>query len=268
MDEDINAADEGSLMHAAAAQFIGLYLNKSLAEYPLETLCEEMRRIFDALSREYEQSGKLKDTIFLTYQKENILKRLLKFVKAEYNYAKVWYGYKPLNVEMSFGPGTLLPLSLSDENGAVYNFKGRIDRVDADGERIFVTDYKRSKIPDPKDMKEGLDLQMPLYLLAAEQLTKDKTVLGGDYFSFKSSERDKGIVFDAKNKPPFFTAKSVGEWDSFVEETKQFITGYIKAMRSGNFKPSAKRKCSEYCPAREICRRFNEKNNGGADGDV
>ena len=109
---------------------------------------------------------------------------------------------------------------------------------------------------------------MPLYLLAAEQLTKDKSVLGGDYFSFKSSERDKGIVFDAKNKPPFFTAKSVSEWDSFVEETKQFITGYIKAMRSGNFKPSAKRKCSEYCPAREICRRFNEKNNGGADGDV
>ena len=30
--------------------------------------------IFDALSREYEQSGKLKDTVFLTYQKENILK--------------------------------------------------------------------------------------------------------------------------------------------------------------------------------------------------
>ena len=103
MDEDINAADEGSLMHAAAAQFIGLYLNKSLAEYSLETLCEEMQRIFDALSREYEQSGKLKDTIFLTYQKENILKRLLKFIKAEYNYAKAWYGYKPLNVEMSFG---------------------------------------------------------------------------------------------------------------------------------------------------------------------
>ena len=76
---------------------------------------KEMQRIFDALSREYEQSGKLKDTVFLTYQKENILKRLLKFVKAEYEYAKAWYGYKPLNVEMSFGPGTLLPLSLSDE---------------------------------------------------------------------------------------------------------------------------------------------------------
>ena len=144
----------------------------------------------------------------------------------------------------------------------------KCDRIDTDGERIFVTDYKRSKIPDTKDMKEGLDLQMPLYLLAAEQLTKDKTVLGGDYFSFSNSERDKGIVFDAKNKPPFFTAKSVGEWDSFVEETKQFITSYIKAMRSGNFKPSAKRICSKYCPAREICRRFNEKNNGGTDGDV
>ena len=56
-------------------------------------------------------------------------------------------------------------------------------------------------------MKDGLDLQMPLYLLAAEQLTKDKTVLGGDYFSFSNSKRDKGIVFDAKNKPPFFYSK-------------------------------------------------------------
>lgn len=92
----------------------------------------------------------MKDTVFLTYQKENILRRLLKFVKAEYEYAKVWYGYKPLNVEMSFGPGTLLPLSLSDEDGAVYNFKGRIDRIDADGERILLPITSAAKYRTPK----------------------------------------------------------------------------------------------------------------------
>lgn len=269
MDENIAVADEGSLLHDAAARFIGQYFSKNISDYALEDLYAEMTQIFETLCRDYEQSGKLKNTVLLPYQKEEILSRLLKFVKAEYGYATAWLGYKPLAAEMPFGPGIGLPLSITGADGTAVNLQGRIDRIDAGEAGIFVTDYKRGATPKSAEMKQGLDLQMPLYLLAADKLTQDKTVLGGDYFSFAGAKRENGIFFDSSAKPSFFGPKAAAaNWDEFITETKNFITGYVKSMRSGDFKPLPQGNCSPYCPARGICRRYGIKTAGGADADV
>ncbi len=268
-DENIAVADEGSLMHDAAAKFIGRYFNKNISSYALEDLYTEMTQIFDGLCRDYEQNGKLKDTVLLTYQKEEILTRLLKFVKAEYGYATAWHGYKPMAAEMPFGPGTGLPLSITDANGTAINLQGRIDRIDAGDAGIFVTDYKRGATPESKKIKQGLDLQIPLYLLAADRLTQDKSVLGGGYFSFGKAKRENGIFFNSDDKPPFFGAKAAAaNWEEFSAETKAFIAGYVNNMRSGDYKPLPQGDCSPYCPARGICRRYGVKTAGGADADV
>ncbi len=264
-DENIAPLDSGNLMHAAAAEFIGRYLNKKIADYNLEDLLEEMQQIFDELSSQYQHSGKLKDTVLLTYQKENLLKRLLDFVKAEYKYAKEWHSYRPLAVERPFGPGTDLPLSIEDENGKPINLLGRIDRIDNGEHGIFVTDYKSGATPNTKKIEQGLDLQMPLYLMAAGKLAQSTGVLGGGYYTFKTSVRENNVYFNSEAKLPF-KAKTI-DYNEFLNETKQFINTYVSGMRSGDFKPLPSGTC-DYCPACDICRHYLTKAAGGAEEDV
>ncbi len=266
-DESLEPADEGSLLHAAAAEFTGRYCNKRLADCDLSALQAEMQEIFAALSAGYEKSGKLKDTVFLPYQKEQLVDCLTKFVAAEYAYSKLWYGYKPAAVELPFGPGTGLGVSVAGTNGQKINLQGRIDRIDSDGVSLYVTDYKRKATPAAVEMERGLDMQLPLYLLAAEQLTKDKSVAGGGYFSFMEAERQGGVFFDAAAKPPFAGKNAKPkDWQEFCTAAQQFIASYVGAMQGGDFKVQPNTQCSPYCPARDIC-RYN-KNAGGAEDNV
>ncbi len=262
-DENVTSIDRGNLLHAAAAEFIGRYCNKRLADYDLEACLAEMQQIFEALCAEYLQSGKLKDTVLLTYQKESLLKSLLAFVKAEYDYSLTWYSYKPLAVELPFGTADL-PVSIDGADGTKINLQGRIDRIDDGNGGIFVTDYKSGNSPEKRKIADGLDMQLPLYLLAAEQLAGDGRVLGADYYSFKNAKRENGIFFDSDAKPPFFGSAKADDFDAVLANTRQFIAGYVSGMRSGDFKPQPFDKC-DFCPALDICRRKNVNAAGGAE---
>ena len=264
-DENIAPLDSGNLMHAAVAEFIGRYMNKKITDYNLDDLLEEMRQIFEELSCQYQHSGKLKDTVLLIYQKEALLKRLLDFVKAEYKYAQEWHSYRPLAVERAFGPGTDLPVSIEDENGRAINLLGRIDRIDNGEHGIFVTDYKSGTTPNTRKIEQGLDLQMPLYLMAAGQLAQNTGILGGGYYTFKSGMRENSIRFDSAAKLPFNTKDF--DYGEFLKSAKQFINAYVSGMRSGDFKPLPLGTC-DYCPASDICRHHLMEAAGGADEDV
>ncbi len=267
-DEGIAYADEGSLMHDAAAEFTSRYYGKRINTLALPALLEEMQQIFEELCTQYQQSGKLKDTVFLPWQKETILKYLLNFVKAEYAYAESWADYTPAKTEIAFGPGTGLPVSVACGDGQQINLQGRIDRIDIGADGVYITDYKRSSTPGLTDMKQGLDMQMPLYLLAAEQMLKDKHIAGGGYFSFINGKRENGIFFDAAAKPPFIKQKTPDNWQEFIEAAKSYIANYVAGMRSGDFKPLAVDSFCDYCPARDICRRNTMNTAGGTEENV
>ena len=81
---------------------------------------------------------------------------------------------------------------------------GRIDRIDSDGNGIFVTDYKRSQIPSGSELTAGLDLQMPVYLLALAALETQNKVLGGGYYSLKEAKRKGGFAMQTLGKNAFY----------------------------------------------------------------
>ena len=264
-DENVTSIDRGNWLHAAAAEFTERYCGKKLTDFALDALQAEMQQIFEKLCEEYLRSGKLKDTVLLPYQKERFLQTLLDFVKAEYAYAQSWQGYTLLAVERAFGPNTDLTVII-DANGVPINLQGRIDRIDTGDGGIFVTDYKSGEPPKPAKMEQGLDMQMPLYLLAAQQL--GGKVLGGGYYSFKTGKREGGVFFDDTTKPPFYGKNAkAADFNGFLSATGEFIKNYVTAMRSGDFKPQAVDGC-DYCPACDICRRYGIKAAGGADEDV
>ena len=78
--------------------------------------------------------------------------------------------FKPVGLELSFGPdGLLPPLTLELGNGRVMDIAGRIDRVDAaessDGLLLRIMDYKSSNVKLKLDeVAHGLSLQMLTYL--------------------------------------------------------------------------------------------------------
>ncbi len=78
--------------------------------------------------------------------------------------------FKPVGLELSFGPNGLLPpLSLELERGRYMDIAGRIDRVDAaesaEGLLLRIMDYKSSNVKLKLDeVAHGLSLQMLTYL--------------------------------------------------------------------------------------------------------
>ena len=77
--------------------------------------------------------------------------------------------FVPVKIEWDFGRNGSAPLVLEVNGGKIY-LNGRIDRIDSDGNGIFVTDYKRSQTPSGSELTAGLDLQIPVYLMALASL--------------------------------------------------------------------------------------------------
>ena len=82
-------------------------------------------------------------------------------------------GERPSRLELSFGfprEGGEVEIAGSDLTGQIRRMKvlGRIDRVDLAGEpgreRYSVVDYKRNWLPGPRGYRDGVLVQMPLYM--------------------------------------------------------------------------------------------------------
>jgi len=86
-------------------------------------------------------------------------------IRDEGNFKVIW-------LEISFGGGAAkCPVELPLPGGELLKLKGRLDRVDRCGERVRVIDYKTGNVRmDDEDLEGGTALQLPLYLMAAQNL--------------------------------------------------------------------------------------------------
>jgi ATP-dependent helicase/nuclease subunit B len=130
--------------------------------------------------------------------------------------------WRPSHFELVFGRGSRgdepgRPLQVATPKGIVH-LTGKIDRVDldADGTHCFVLDYKTGRFPRPKDAVEGLSFQLPLYMLAAEQvLPGNPEAVGGAFCQIRDRERcgRDGSLAPPSGKPrrsdPFKTPEAL-----------------------------------------------------------
>jgi ATP-dependent helicase/nuclease subunit B len=123
------------------------------------------------------------------------------------------YVFDPAEVEVAFGlPGATLPawrLDLGD--GHALLLRGRIDRVDLWRDEIsgaaltVVMDYKSSaQKPDRLKLYHGLQLQLPAYVTALEQLAEARV-------AFKANRLRAAGVFYVNLRGEFHSAKSRAE---------------------------------------------------------
>lgn len=257
--DETEVVDQGDLYHASLARFFSKYIGKNIHAEAITKLESELQNCFISLCDEFLLAGKLKKTDFLEAEKQQIWAKLLRVMHAEIAYQKtlsiIRPNLLPAFVEWGFGNtknGQAFSRTIDGEDAY---FTGRIDRIDADEDFLFITDYKRTNGPAKKDFELGLDLQMPLYLLAAEEFfEKDKRkVLGGGYFSIETAERKNGHWCKEAEFLPWIK-RGEEAWQEFLEKAVNNLFSCVRGIREADYYTEPKMQCPSYCPGIDICR--------------
>ena len=102
---------------------------------------------------------------------------------------------RPICTEKDFGRGA--DQMLLEIEGRQIFLNGKIDRIDQAGDAFYITDYKSGQVPKKAELLDT-NLQLPLYILAADRLVADKeggAVIGGGYYALKDGERKESFLF-------------------------------------------------------------------------
>lgn len=270
--ETVEPAVEGSLLHDVLARFMAGHLHEKLTKYPPTELISQLDDIMTSVCDEYITGKKIAVTDFWPSQRRKLNLLLRRWLQRELVYQKKWEPFVPVKIEWDFGRNGSAPLVLEVNGGKIY-LNGRIDRIDSDGNGIFVTDYKRSQTPSGSELTEGLDLQIPVYLMALAALEPQSKVLGGGYYSLKEAKRKGGFAMQTLGKTPFTTnnkpfSDAEDQWLAFADFCRTTVRGYINTLQQGNFPPAPRKNCPEYCPGKDICRAYGELAAEGGEENV
>jgi ATP-dependent helicase/DNAse subunit B len=138
----------------------------------------DLAAVIETHLRRFEQQGVTGFPTVWEIKKEILRHELVAFVARERQ--RLGADWRPFKCEEEFNGIAVAP---------PVRLRGKIDRIDlhADGQRARVLDYKTGKFPEGlKDdsFATGEALQLPLYLLAAEQLHPGITVETASYLYF------------------------------------------------------------------------------------
>lgn len=267
-EETLEPADEGSLLHEVLAEFMSRHLHEKLTRYPIEQLEDELLAVFEQRLQRCMEKVQAQDNVLWQADRERLRTTLHKWLLHEYQEQKQWSDFVPCAVEQDFKRDTALTLTLS--GGEAVSFIGRIDRLDGNGSKVFVTDYKRSSAPAGSDLTNGLDLQLPVYLLAAEKLSGKNAVAGGGYLVLKDAERKACVAFEPLGSAGFKYNEKLFEgsddpWQEFAAWSRKMLREYVEDIYQGRFPAAPAKGCSEYCPLQGVCRISVLRGQGGED---
>lgn len=207
---ELDARERGSFQHEVLSLFHNELLAAQLRWRDLtpDDARERIRRLGEKLLPTYRQ-GLLHADAARRFSGETLLRSLETLIAVLVGWSRN-YQFDPALVEVGFGlkdtPWPAWRLDLND--GRTLRLRGRIDRVDvwrdpaSHAALLVVMDYKSSsRKPDSLKLHHGLQLQLPAYLTALEQLPEVRTTLG-------ASTLTPAGVFYVNLRGEFASAKS------------------------------------------------------------
>lgn len=263
--DEADPLDVGNLYHQILYAFWDGHRGEPVDPARRQAYRAELEDITAAQLRDYEANGLRSARGFWAVKRREMRARLLAFLDWELNLAAgLAASPAPAALELGFGMPGLDPASrrepvrLGGEAGLL--LRGKIDRIDRTPDGGFlVLDYKTSVTPQVKDMEEGRDLQVPLYLLAARELLGEGAYpLGGGYESIRERRRNQGLWRGSMaDRTGVLRGKGVladEEWEERLAHSLDVAQSYVSAIRDGAFPVSPNGDCPEICPYRRICR--------------
>ena len=279
-EDDNSAIKRGNLIHRILYRFYTAHGEAAERAENLATNIAELRHLGREIAEEMGLVGFFWDRELERLlgsdddgDREGVLPHFLRLQAAAANPAM------PTHFELSFGsyPGmgegdpqsTTTLYAIGDpESGDEVRIAGKIDRIDctADG-RFVVFDYKTGRMPPVADIDTGLNLQLPLYLLAAESLFEGirlREGAGAAYLMLRDLEDcgRSGLFADAIHRNEAYVASGrYGIYDheayrQRLDAVRGFVLSYARAMRRGVFHVTTHdpAKICPHCPYQQSCR--------------
>lgn len=275
-DDLLQPRDAGDILHQTLKNFVEPYLGSKIIDETMEDLTEELEAVFEDVCTAARNDGgstvaSVNEDIWQV-EKQRLWRMLVRWLRFEYADQQRWGGFTPQAVEWDFSSKNGKPLYLTLSDGSDVSLIGRVDRIDSDGEHAFITDYKSGTPPTGSAMEQGLDLQLPVYLLAVAALSKEQlAVSGGCYYSLKEGKRKSAFLLESVGNSdlPYKKPKNAAAltWDSFKQEKEQLLKDYIERIYAGDFALAGCRRCDVYCPLHDICRVQLVSGDGGQGGE-
>ena len=279
-EDDNSALKRGNLVHLILYRFYTAHGEAAEREENLATNIADLRHLGRKVAKEMGLTGFFWDRELEHLlgsddygEREGVLPHFLRLQAAAANPAM------PTHFELSFGsyhgmgerdPQSTTTLYAIDdpETGNEVRIAGKIDRIDrtADG-RFIVFDYKTGRTPSVADIDTGLNLQLPLYLLAAESLFEEiglREGTGAAYLMLRDLEDcgRSGLFADATHRNTAYVASGrYGIYDheayrQRLDAVRGFVLSYTRAMRRGVFRVTTHDpdKICPHCPYQQSCR--------------
>ena len=278
-EDDNSALKRGNLVHLILYRFYTAHGEAAERAENLATNIADLRRLGRKVADEMGLTGFFWDRELEHLlgsddeEREGVLPRFLRLQAAAANPAI------PTHFELSFGSypgmGERDPQSIPDlyaigdsESGDEVRISGKIDRIDrTDDGRFVVFDYKTGRMPSIADIDTGLNLQLPLYLLAVESLFEGielREGAGAAYLMLRDLEDcgRSGLFADATHRNTAYVASGrYGIYDheayrQRLDAVRGFVLSYARAMRRGVFRVTTHdpAKICPHCPYQQSCR--------------
>lgn len=197
----------------------------------------------EAILQKLLKDKKIRKSGMWDFDKNEIKKRIVNLLRAE-TIANEEHSARPMEFEQHFGYDNKPPLVIGNNEGLI-KIRGSIDRIDQTEDGLVVIDYKTSRSPiSAKEALEGRNLQLPIYLMAANRVLKrDEPVTAGFYLHIYSCK--KGSELPNKNL----------SLEDLTTKAEEYIGDYVSRVRRAEFpiEPNQNR-CPPYCKFDVMCR--------------
>ncbi len=238
----VKALDEPETLERPDALTIGNILHETLERYMSgfkggkHNPAALYRQLEKTIRRYAAESGEI-HSIYMEKLQSDMVKLADNFLKHEEMYVKD--GRRPRLFEFAFGTRNdekPVPMKIGRHS---FGFSGSIDRVDIDGKKAYILDYKSSAANSYKEVgfEQGQRLQPALYaeafMLLAGKKMKIKEVVAG-YLPLKKNSKEFVVAHDSERQ------KALRDFVGFV----------FSAIRQGYFFTTGN---CQYCDYAAIC---------------
>lgn len=270
--EDLDARDTGTFFHRFVEQFytkLGV-LGKPFAEVNqggfIEQALQLLQETFDALWIDVERVYTELSPVQRSQQREKWWTLVVKWWSSERYH---FWANPNLNTMQIHHLEKKVGLDLSFEDGTAVTLHGKVDRIDRDETGFVIYDYKTGKASMnlEKEVKTGLKLQLPLYILAIQE-ELGLSAHGASYISLKEPAKraTNGMWHkDQAGKQSRFYVNSrtnkEENMDGKVIFGKYELNSLIQSIWQGMSSDFSVRPrvCHQTCPYRPICRVTREQ---------
>lgn len=258
---EMDPMDRGTVIHEILARFYRERIGKGDPAFLDAVSCRgDMRRICaEVFTGNAEVFAELHPVVMLA-EKRFILSWMEAFLESETEYFRD-STFRPEFLEVDFGLRRrgMTPEEFSEPHPALRIGKdgdpvlvgGRIDRIDIDRVSepplLRVIDYKTGgRNASLRDLEEGRDLQIALYLRAAEEgVAPGCAIHDGGFYNL----REMGLSRYRTRRGPLTGT----EWDGYIDAVCGTVAQAVASIREGRF-PAGDCGRSEYCDFRGLCR--------------